>query len=224
MTASATVGEKTLTLNATGAFTERGGLGVLNESLDGRAVTTIIDLPNVYFRVSGKMIKGRPWGKANLEGYAAALGDGGSLNANVDPSRWVDYLKAAGQATIVGRQTLRGEQTTHYHVLVDLSRYPSVVPSRIRVEAQQRADLIRRATGQSQLPMDVWIDARHQVRRYQTDIPLCLAGERIRESVSVELYGYGRQTIPQPPPPSEVSDLTSELNSNASHALQQLHC
>jgi hypothetical protein len=224
MSASVAVADKPFTLNATGAFTEHGRLGALNETVDGRAATAIIDLPYVYFRVGGRMIKGKPWGKANLEGFARALGAGDSLNASLDPSRWIDYLKATGQAAIVGHQTLRGERTTHYHVVVDLNRYPSVVPADGRVQARQHADLMRRVTGQSRLPMDVWIDPHQLVRRYQIDVPLCFAGEKIGESVNLELYDYGQQTIPQPPPSFEVSDLSSQLTSSASHGLEQLHC
>ena len=124
----------------------------------------------------------------------------------------------------MGPATLRGVPTTHYHVLVDLARFPAVAPTRFRAGAQEQAALLKRISGQSRLPIDVWIDTSKRVRRYQVQVPLCFKGERTSESVSVELYNYGTQSVPTPPPLSEVSDLTSEISSNASHALQQLHC
>jgi len=38
------------------------------------------------------------------------------------------------------------------------------------------------------------------------------------------MYDYGTQAVPVPPPASEVSELTSEVDSTSSQALQQLHC
>jgi hypothetical protein len=187
-------------------------------------VTAILKRPYMYFQVAGRMIRGKPWGRANIEGFTQALGLGGSFSSSGDPSQWVEYLKAAGQVTTLGSEAVRGQSTTHYHVLVDFNRYPSVVPASIRAQAQQQASLFERMSGQSTMPVDVWIDAQKRIRRYQTQVPLCIAGARTSESVEVEIYDYGRQPAVQAPADSEVSDLTSELDSNASRALAQLHC
>jgi hypothetical protein len=224
MTTSADIAGQPFSLSASGAFDEHGRRGAMSETVSGTTVATIMDLPYGYVQSTGKLIKGKPWARFNVEAFTQALGVSGSLNTSSDPSQWIDFLKAAGQASTVGRQTLRGVPTTHYHVLVDFARYPAVVPARLRAGAQQQAALLKRISGQSDLPVDVWIDGGKRVRRYQVQVPLCFRGERTSESVSVELFNYGTQTIPQPPPLSEVSDLTSEIKSNASRALQQLHC
>jgi hypothetical protein len=190
----------------------------------GKTITVLLRLPYIYLRVGGKTIKGKPWAKADIAAYTRALGAGEELNTSVDPSKWIDYLKAAGEVTVIGHETLRGVPATHYHVLVDLTRYQDVVPAALRVQARQQAALIARISGQSHLPIDVWVDAKRLIRRYQVDTPLCFNGQRASESVNVELYGYGRQTIPQPPPAFEVSDITSRLTSSASRGLQELHC
>jgi hypothetical protein len=114
--------------------------------------------------------------------------------------------------------------TTHYHVLVDFARFPSVVPASLRAGAQQEAALLKRISGQRDLPIDVWIDRGKRVRRYQVQVPFCFQSERTSEAIAIELYDYGTQSIPVPPPPSEASDLTSEVESGASRALQQIHC
>jgi hypothetical protein len=224
MTMSADIGGKSFSLSTSGAFDEHGRRGAMSETVNGKTVATVMDLPYAYVQARGKLIKGKPWARFNVERYTQSLGVSGSLNTSSDPSQWIDFLKAAGQASTVGLETLRGVPTTHYHVLVDLARFPAVVPARLRVGAQEQAALLKRISGQSNLPIDVWIDGSKRVRRYQVQVPLCFKGERTSESVSVELYDYGTQSVPAPPPLSEVSDLTSEVDSNASHALQQLHC
>jgi hypothetical protein len=221
---TANIGEHPFVLNADGAFDEHGTHGAMTETVNGKTVTSIFKLPYGYIRANGKLVRGKPWVRFNIEGYARTLGVSGSLDTNADPSQWIDYLKAAGQATTVGRQALRGVSTTRYHVLVDLTRYLAVVPAHLRALAQQQTALVRRFSGQNSLPVDVWIDLHKRVRRYQIEFPLCFEGEKTSESVSVELYDYGRQTIVQPPASSEVSDITSAVAAGVSHALQQAHC
>ena len=196
----------------------------MSETVNGKTVATILDLPYGYVQSAGKLIKGKPWARFDVKGYSQTLGVSGSLNTSSDPSQFIDFLKATGQASTVGPETLRGVPTTHYHVLVDFARFSAVVPARLRAGAEQQAALLKRISGQSNLPIDVWIDGQRRVRRYQLPVPLGFQGEKTSESVSVELYDYGTQSVPAPPPLSEVSDITSEVDSNASHALQQLDC
>jgi len=224
MTMSGNIGGEHFSLGASGAFDEHGRRGAVSETVNGETVATILDLPYGYVQSKGKLIKGKPWARFNVEGYTQALGVGGSLNTSGNPSQGIEFLKAAGQANTLGPQTLRGVPTTHYHALVDLVRLPTVVPKQLRAGAEQQAALLKRVSGQSNLPIDVWIDGHNRVRRYQVQVPLCFQGERTSESMSVELYDYGTQSIPAAPPLSEVTDLTSEVDSNASKALQQLHC
>jgi hypothetical protein len=224
ITMSGDTGGEAFSFGTSGAFDEQGRRGAMSETVNGKTITMIMDLPYTYAQSKGKLIKGKPRARFNVEGFTQALGASGSANTSSDPSEWLDFLKAAGQASTVGRQTLRGVPTTHYHVLVDFARFPAVVPARLSAGAQREAALLKRISGQSILPIDVWIDRRNLVRRYQVQIPLCYGGERTSESENVELYDYGTQNIPTPPPLSEVSDITSEVDANASRSLQQLHC
>jgi hypothetical protein len=224
MTVSGDIGGERFSLSTSGAFDQHGRRGVMSETVNGKTVATILDLPYGYVQSKGKLIKGKPWARFNVEGYAQSLGVSGSLNTSSNPSQAIEFLKAAGQASMLGPQTLRGVPTTHYHALVDLARLPTVVPKQLRAGAQEQAALLKRISGQSNLPIDVWIDGNKRVRRYQVKVPICFQGERTSESLDIELYDYGTQRVPAPPPPSEVSDVTSEVDSNTSHALQQLHC
>lgn len=224
MTVSGDIDGEPFSLSTSGAFDEHGRRGAMSETVNGKTVATILDLPYGYVQSKGKLIKGKRWARFNVEGYTQSLGVSGSLNTSSNPAQWIEFLKAAGQASMLGPQTLRGVPTTHYHVLVDLARLPTGVPKQLRAGAQEQAALLKRISGQSNLPVDVWIDGNKRVRRYQVQVPICFQGKRTSESVGVELYDYGTQRVPAPPPLSEVSDVTSEVDSNASHALQQLHC
>jgi hypothetical protein len=224
-TASVNVEGHSFALTQNGAMYDHGRQGAMTETIGGKSFAVIYKLPYVYVRVPHKNVRGKPWARVNIEGYAQALGASNSLSSSGDPTQWIDYLKAAGQVTTAGRQVLRGAHTTHYHVLVDLTRYPTVVPDHFRTQARQEAELIRRVTGRRTLAIDVWIDARNRVRRFQMQPSLCFQGERTSEFISIELYDYGRQTtVATPPPAAEVADLSGKVNSQTSRALQQLHC
>jgi len=225
LTMSADIGGEPFSLTTVGAFDEGERRGSMSETVDGKTVAVIMDLPYGYVQASGKLIKGKPWARFDVEGLSQSLGVGaGSLDAGGDPSQWIEFLKAAGQASTVGSETLRGVPTTHYHVMVDLARLPAVVPARLRAEARQRATVLERISGQSNLAIDVWIDASKRVRRYQVQVPFCFKGERTSESVSTELYDYGTQTVRVPPPLSETVDLTKEIDASASRGLAEVQC
>jgi hypothetical protein len=224
MTVSGDIGGESFSLGTSGAFDDHGRRGAMSETVEGKSVTVLLDLPYAYIRSSGKVTEGKPWARFDVDGYEQSLGLSDSLNTSGGPSQGIDFLKAAGQAETVGRETLRGVPTTRYHVLVDLARLPAVVPANLRAGAQQEAELLKRISGQDTLPIDVWIDAGKRLRRYQAQIPLCYQGERTSESESVELYDYGTQSVPAPPPLSDTSDLTSKIDSSSSNALKQLHC
>ncbi len=224
MADSGDFGGESFSLSMNGAFDERERRGSFSETVDGKTVTATMALPYLYVRTPGKRIDGKRWVRVNVEGYTQALGIGSTLNTSSDPSQWIDFLKATGQASTVGTQSLRGVPTTHYHVLVDFDRFGSVVPSQLRTVAQQEAALLKRVSGQSTLPIDVWIDASNRVRRYQVQVPVCYQGEHVSESVDTEMYDYGTQSIPAPPAPSEAAEVSTQVNSETSKALEQLHC
>ena len=149
----------------------------MSETLDGKTVTELMDLPYVYLHSTSKLIKGKPWGRLNVGQYSQTIGDGLSSNGDGDPSRWIDFLKATGQARAVGMETVRGVRTAHYHALIDYSRFPAVAPSQLRAAARQEAALLERISGQSSLPIDAWVDGQGRLRRYQVRVPLCYQGD-----------------------------------------------
>jgi hypothetical protein len=56
-------------------------------------------------------------------------------------------------------------------------------------------------------------------------LSLCgLGGNRLYESLNYELYGYGPQAVPAPPPASQVTDITARLKAQFAKGLQELSC
>ena len=151
---------------------------------------------------------GKPWLKLNI---SSALPGGGlsSLPTATDPSQFVDYLRAVSSSTTkLGTTTIRGVRATHYHAVVDLSRYPSMVPPAQRHAVRQTIKALETATGVHTLPLDVWIDDHHLVRRERFTMTECVAGLHTSVRMTSDMYDYGPQPKPRIPSASQVYDLT----------------
>jgi len=229
LTMTGSVGGRSFTFGGEGSIDERDLEGTISMQIEGETLTEIIKNPYVYIHVpssaSTAVTGGARWLEADIDTYGEALGAGSPLGADTtEPRQLLSFLKAAGQVRRLGEQSVRGVATTHYHALVDFSRYASrVAPSR-RHATERYADELERITGSSSLPIDVWVDARQRVRRVSTRLQICTPQGPLAESMTMNLYGYGRQPAVLAPAASEVTDITSQLTSRTLQAMAQLGC
>jgi hypothetical protein len=132
--------------------------------------------------------------------------------AQGDPTQQLDQLRAAsGGVEVVGEETVRGVETTHYKASVDLKRYPKLVPAADRNRVRRSVDrLIELTGGQSEIPTEVWIGHQtkrvHKMRtRTQVELP---NGGGFDLDQTIELYDFGAPVgHVVPPPESETADL-----------------
>src|SRR5581483_667697 len=127
--------------------------------------------------LSAKLPGGKPWWKLNLAQAAAAQGLSGlsSLTSNPaggDPSQFLQYMRGAGKVSKLGSAQIAGFQTTHYHVLVDLDKVATKMPSSERSAVNQTIKKLEGMLGSHQLPVDVWIDNNNLIRRMQMHMSL----------------------------------------------------
>jgi hypothetical protein len=223
-----TVAGHALSFTAHGAFSTgahpQGSMTMLAPG--GLSITEIVVGPDLFMQLpgaAGAALAPTTWVKAKL-----AAVTGGSFNFSTtgdsDPSQQLDLLRSAGQVTAVGAETVRGVATTRYHAVIDLNRYPSVVAPSLRAAAARSAAVLERATGQSTLAADVWVDRNGLVRHMTLDLRACSSVGTIDATVSMDLYDFGRQPAVAAPPPSEVTDMTSTLAAQIAKSTQQLGC
>jgi len=113
----------------------------------------------IHFDLLSRELGGKEWMKLDLEHTYDSLGiDVGGLGQVGQGTS--EQLKMLGEVsdgiTEVGREQVRGVMTTHYSATVDLRKYPDE-------DIEKIIDL----TGQSEIPMDVWIDDEERVRRME---------------------------------------------------------
>ena len=102
------------------------------------------------------------------------------------------WLKAASDGVSEhGTDTVVGVEATHYSATVDLRRYPDLAPEGQREVVRKSVERLIELTGQSEVPMDVWIDADQRVRRIEWEQTEHAAGTDVRTEMVIEYIRFG---------------------------------
>jgi hypothetical protein len=227
-----------ITANGSGTFDTVGRRGSFNLAMDfanipqvAQALGTstlqleeIIDGLNVYLKVppalAGSMgLHGNQWAKIDLAREARAAGVPGisSLTSNPassDPSQFLRYLRAtSGGVTKVGSASVDGVQTIRYDAQIQLDRVPDVFPPGSRSQVRQTVSALERLANIHALPVNVWIDGQHLVRRMAFTFNETVSGQPLSLAARIDIPEYDPQPAPQLPPASQVTDLTGRSGS-----------
>lgn len=113
----------------------------------------------IHFEALAQGLGGKEWMKLDLEHTYERLGiDMGGLGQVGQGTS--EQLRMIGEVsdgiTNEGREQVRGVDTTHYSATVDLRKYPD-----------DDIEKLIELTGQSEIPMDVWIDDDERIRRME---------------------------------------------------------
>lgn len=160
----------------------------------------------VYMRVPGAELGNRPWIKFDLD----AMGEGGApvpgLNpASNDPRGVLDALRGvSGEVKEVGRESVRGVETTHYRATVDLQKAQDEVPEKRRDDFAAFSDKL----GIENLPIEVWVDDEGRARRLAYEVETPGKGQVPASQVDliIDLFDFGVDVAVEAPAESEVTD------------------
>ena len=172
--------------------------------------TAYIKFPEEYASKLG----GKTWAK--IDTAALTKGSGSSTSPfSQDPSQILSTLKdVSDSVTEVGKEDIRGVETTHYRAEVDLTK----------AAAQSGTDTsslegYKELTGSDTIPEDVWLDKDGLPRRVAIDITpkasSSAAASVGRVAFAIDFYDFGKADSDSivAPPASEVGELpTSALS------------
>jgi hypothetical protein len=136
------------------------------------------------------------------------------LGSQSDPSQALAYLRAASDdIQEVGSEEVRGVETTHYRMTVDLARVAAAAPPAQREALQAQVDELIEKSRIQNVPTDVWIDEDGLVRRQRlTYENMAFApGVHGDMTMTMELFDFGVDVEVDPPPASQVVDLQELL-------------
>ncbi len=185
----------------------------------GNATATIqMQYPTLYMRfpaLTNELPAGKTWIKLDLDAAAKSAGinlSQLSSGGGIDPTQYLNYLRASGaQLTTVGPETINGVATTHYRTTIDLSRVVNALPAADRAAAEAGIAQLEKTSGIQTIPIDVWVDAQHRVRREQFTLTVNSPTRPLQISARVDYLSFGPTPPIVPPPASSVLDLTGLL-------------
>lgn len=133
-----------------------------------------------------------------------------------DPTAGLTSLEGAKSVKELGTETVRGEQTKHYRVTVDIRDVAENAPEEAREAMKEFASWYVDPIQTS----EVWIDDDGRARRLETTtdsanlkLPDCLGGAQSenpfqgKTTVSMELFDFGKDVDIEVPPANDVIDL-----------------
>jgi hypothetical protein len=187
----------------------------------GLAMTELLSKGAIYVDspvFGSKLPNGAKWVKLDLGKAASSLGlDPQTLTSGqADPSQYLQFLKASGSIQKVGSETVRGVATTRYKGAIDLSKVAALVPSKDKASTKAAIEKLTAQLGTDTLPMEVWIDAKHMVRKLDLSLSVNVSGQHTVTKIEEELFGFGPTPGFNLPAANEVYELpVSSLTSSA---------
>jgi hypothetical protein len=179
----------------------------------GLAMTELLTKDTIYIgspAFASKLPHGAKWLKVDLAKAAAGLGlePQALTSGQTDPGQYLQYLKASGgHVQKLGGETVRGVATTRYRGSIDLHRAAELLPAKDRAASRAAAEKAIAQLGTASLPIEVWIDSRHMVRKLQLSLSSSVSGQHVGTKIEEELFGFGPTPGVNPPASDEVLEL-----------------
>jgi hypothetical protein len=103
----------------------------------------------------------------------------------------------------LGKEDIRGEETTHYRARVNLKELVKQVPAN-----ERPPDELMQQFGGPVVPVDLWIDGDSRLRKIVISRPEIVEGDSTSPALTrtVELYDYGVEVDVQPPEGELISE------------------
>ncbi|HVV36499.1 MAG TPA: LppX_LprAFG lipoprotein [Acidimicrobiales bacterium] len=127
-----------------------------------------------------------------------------SIRSQLDPRETLRNLGSGTKnAKVVGKEKVRGTDTTHVHADVDLS---DAAIAKAPVDAQDSLRQARQSLGADSYPIDVWLDGDGRVRRLSYSLTVGEGTQRATTTVQLEFYDFGKDPGIVIPPASDVKE------------------
>jgi hypothetical protein len=182
------------------------GSSTLRMSMVSTGAAAYVKLPSAL--TASLPTSGKRWIEVDLSRLSQIPGLSSLANNPTasDPRQILQSLRSVSDSVVEeGTQRIDGDVTTHYHAQLSLTHLADGLPPAERDMAQKMLSTLSQALPTGALPVDVWIDTHHLVRRVVMALDLNLpTGPSLQETVTIDLSHYGPQRRPVAPPPDQV--------------------
>lgn len=158
-----------------------------------------------YFKgLAGLSLPGKPWIKIDLSKVASAGGVAGQLQS-LDPNSYLVQLKGVtGEVKKVGKEKVRGDNTTHYSFTVDLDKAAQLAPAAQKAGIEAAAKTVVN----KQEPTEVWLDSKGRVRRLKQTVEIASGALTGTTNLTLDYFDFGTKVDATPPPNDQTADFT----------------
>ena len=196
-------GGVSVSMSGSGAFDNARELGSLTMTVEGGGrsgtITEVMDHLKIYMAspLFGSLPGGKHWVSLDLEQAGKSVGVDLAQYTNTNPGAALDQLAKVANVFKVGRESIGGVDTTHYHATVDVTRLPN-------------GSHLAALTGLSSYPADVWVGADGLVRQVRFSMVLhpAAAPAPTQMTITMDYSQYGDKVDVQAPPAWDALDLT----------------
>jgi hypothetical protein len=175
-----------------------------------RAVGTVMYMRMPFLQAAAPQLK--PWIKVDLSEAGKDLGIDldalMELGNQADPTKALDYLRAAGDVKELGDATVRGVKTTRYKGVIDLERYAKQLEKKGGGKAAAASvRKVMELSGATTMPIELWIDDDSLVRRMVWNQTVAAAAGQDPTTVkaTMEMFDYGADVNVVVPPANQTS-------------------
>jgi hypothetical protein len=173
----------------------------------------------------GRVPGHKPWESVDLNKVSQArLGASFSQLSSAggsDPAQALSQLAAiSSQVSKVGTATVAGVPVTEYRARVSLDKLASQMQAKAGPQAAQAIRKEEQKLGSS-LPVQVSVDGNHLVRQIRFQVPLPAANGASGSGTATSTMtftSFGGPVTITPPPPNDVTDITSKVLQRAKAA------
>jgi len=186
----------------------------LNMSAAGQkiAMDEVMDGTTLYMKLPKEALngipKGKSWIKVDLD-KASGGALSGVMSQSQDPAAQLKLLSEIAGAKAVGKETIGGAETTHYHGVVDYRKVAKSGPAEMR----KAAKLALTVMDDPKVPVDVWVDGQNRVR--QEKLTLAMHPDNApaqKQTMTIGFSDFGADTSGiQAPAESETYDVTEAV-------------
>jgi hypothetical protein len=158
---------------------------------------------------AGQLPDGKSWMK-----LSASTSDSASTapSGQADPGEQLKLMEQVSDAfTIVGEETVRGHETTHYSASISYQKAADQLRSEGDDDGADVIEALAEKTGSSGFPVEVWIDSKKLVRRATLSIPIPIGDDQtFTMNMTQEFFDFGAKPRIVLPPESQVYDATDD--------------
>jgi hypothetical protein len=216
MKGTVTVANDDVAIDGSGVVDRGGKAGTLsiNTTVGGQDIKIDEIIVGKVIYIGGDLFAkqlpgGKKWAKLDVGKEASKQGidlDALGGGASQDPAGTLDYLKGAGPSRKVGTATVNGTETTQYHVDVDLAK---AAAKNTDPDAKASVDKLLKLVGSKTIPIDVWVDAKHLVRREKLAYTQTTQGQKLSMNLTMDFTKFGVDVHADPPPADQVADFAA---------------